>query len=136
MPIVPGYPPLGPAGAEVRPRRTSGGGPEPGRGAVGHLHLLLPRDEVLPGHQVLHERVRTVRRAALDGDVAAVPELVDVVLDPPGAAGVVRAGRHHLGGDDAVRCAVAVDDDGAVDVAHHGLALGPLARRVGAGQAD
>jgi len=67
------------------------GGPEPGRGAVGHLLLLLPRDAVLSGHQVLHERVRTVRRAALDGDVAAVAELVDVVLDPPGAAGVVRA---------------------------------------------
>ena len=47
-------------------------------------------------------------RAAFDGDVAAVAELVDVVLDAPAAARLAHEIGAHLGGDDLVRAAAAV----------------------------
>ena len=36
-----------------------------------------------PGREIAHVRVRTVARATADRDEAAVPELIDIVLDPP-----------------------------------------------------
>ena len=67
------------------------------------LHLVLPRQPVSPGDQVLHERVGAVLRAALDRDVAAMAELVDVVLDAPVRARLADQVGAHLGGDDLVR---------------------------------
>src|SRR5579859_7325467 len=48
--------------------------------AVGDFDFGFPWQAVASFDQVLHVRVRTVLRAAFDSDVAAMPELVDVVF--------------------------------------------------------
>ena len=64
------------------------------------------------GDHVLHEGVGAIHRAALHRDVAAVPELVDVVLDAPVDARLAHQIGAHLGGDDLVGAAGgAVRDD-------------------------
>src|SRR4051812_12200189 len=56
---------------------------KPARRAIRHLDLILPRQTKCSRHHVLHEGIRTIHRAAFHRDIAAVPELVDVVLDAP-----------------------------------------------------
>src|SRR4029079_12077873 len=56
---------------------------ETARRAVRHFDLILPRKAKRTGDHVLHEGVGAIHRAAFHRDVAAVPELVDVVLDAP-----------------------------------------------------
>src|ERR1700688_2328790 len=56
---------------------------EAARGAVGDLDLVFPRQPEGAGDHVLHEGIGTIHRAALHRDIAAVPELIDVVLDAP-----------------------------------------------------
>src|SRR5690606_8038147 len=76
-----------------------------------------------------------VGRAAGNGAVATVAELVDVVLYAPALACVIGAGRHDLGGDDAVGEAVAVHQHGSVDIADHGFALREVPVPIGSRQA-
>src|SRR5262245_24732447 len=58
-------------------------------GAVGHLDRILPRQAILAGGQILHVRVGTILGAALHRDIAAMAELIDVVLDPPAGARLI-----------------------------------------------
>src|SRR5258708_33626652 len=53
------------------------------RSAVGDLDLVFPWQAEGAGDHVLHEGVGTVHRAAFHRDVAAMPELIDIVLDAP-----------------------------------------------------
>src|SRR5258708_19153540 len=72
------------------------------RRAVGDLDLILPGQAEGAGDHVLHEGVGTIHRAALHRDIAAVPELVDVVLDAPVDPGLAhQIGRHLTGHDPA-----------------------------------
>src|SRR4051794_38116026 len=75
---------------------------KPARRAVGHLDLILPRQTERARHHVLHEGIRTIHRAALHRDVAAMPELVDVVLDAPVNPRLAHQVRADFGGDDLV----------------------------------
>src|SRR5262245_20285713 len=87
---------LGRAGVEALGLREAAGG------AVGDDHFALPRQLVASGHHVVHVGVGTVARAALHGDIAAMAELVDVVLDRPVLAGFPHQVRPHFAGDDLV----------------------------------
>jgi hypothetical protein len=62
----------------------------------------LPTAAECAGHHVLHEGVGAIHRAALHRDVAAVPELVDVVLDAPVNPRLAHEIGADLGGDDLV----------------------------------
>src|SRR5437868_4991424 len=73
---------------------------EAARCAVGHLHGVLPRHPITSGHEVVHIGVGAVLRAAFYRHVAAVTELIDVVLDSPTATRLVAQARTHLRGDD------------------------------------
>src|SRR5712664_4649947 len=66
----------------LRPEHARGGREATGR-AVGYLDLILPRQPERAGHHVLHEGVGAIHRAVFHRDVAAVPKLVDVILDAP-----------------------------------------------------
>jgi len=109
---------------------------EPARGAVGDLDLVFPGQAEATGHHVLHEGVGTIHRAAFHRDIAAVPELIDVVLDAPVDPRLAHQIRPHLGGDDLVGAAGgAVGDDAAVEIHDHAFAHG-IERAVGAAHAD
>ena len=82
----------------------------------------FPRQLERTLHHVLHEGVRAVHRAALHGGVAAVPELVRVVLDAPVQARLAHEIGPHFAGDDLVDAAAACGHHGAVEVADHRLA--------------
>ncbi len=89
-------------------------------------HLVLPRQAVLSGDEVLHEGVGAVPGAARDRGEAAMAELIDVVLDRPVGARLAHQIGPHLGGDDLVRTAARpVGEDGAVEIDDH-----PLPHRV------
>ena len=86
--------------------------------------------------QIGHVGVGAVLRAALHRDIAAMAELVDVVLDAPVDARLAHEIGAHLGGDDLVRPAAgAMGDDRAVEIDDHALAHG-IERAVRAGHAD
>mmetsp|Transcript_59310 Transcript_59310/g.152709 ORF Transcript_59310/g.152709 Transcript_59310/m.152709 type:complete len:397 (-) Transcript_59310:2-1192(-) len=87
---------------------------------------VLPRQLVLAGDHVLHEGVRAVHRAALDGGVPPVAELIDVVLDLPVDPRLAHEVGAHLGGYDLVGAPRrAMHDHLAVEVDDH-----PFAHRV------
>src|SRR5713101_4374721 len=93
------------------------------RRAVGHLDLIFPGQPEGAGHHVLHEGVGTIHRAALHRDIAAVPELVDVVLDAPVNPRLAHQIRAYLRGDDLVGPSRgAVGDDAAVEIHDHAFA--------------
>src|SRR5262245_66457854 len=79
--------------------KRSDGLRKPEARAVGHCHLVLPRQPVTSGNQIAHEGVRAIPGSALDRDVAAVAELIDVVLDAPALACVAHEVGPDLGGD-------------------------------------
>src|SRR6267142_5792369 len=79
-----------------RRRREAAGG------AVGHLDLILPWQPEGAGDHVLHEGVGTIHRAAFHRDIAAVPELIDIVLDAPMNSRLAHQIRTDLRGDDLV----------------------------------
>ena len=62
---------------------TSGRRRKSARRPVDGRDLGLPGQAVAPRHQIAHVRVGAIAGAAFDGDVAAVAELIDVVLDAP-----------------------------------------------------
>src|SRR5258705_13892788 len=97
----------------LRPKDAGGGREATGR-AVGDLDLILPRQPERASHQVLHEGVGAVHRAASHRDVAAVPKLVDVVFDAPVNPRLAHQIRPHLGTDDLVGTSRgSVSDDAA-----------------------
>src|SRR5258708_34844361 len=61
--------------------------------------LVLPRQAIAAGGEVLHVGVGAILRAAGDGGEAAVAELIDVVLDRPGPAGFAHPGGAGLCGE-------------------------------------
>ena len=71
--------------------------------AVGHLHPIFPWQAVLACYEVVHEGVRAVALASVDGYVRAVTELVGVVLDSPALACLVGAAGDDLACDQLVR---------------------------------
>src|SRR5439155_4693527 len=82
------------------------------------------------------EGVGAIHRAILYRDIAAVPELVDVVLDAPIDAGLAHEIGPYLGGDDLVGTARgAVREHAAVEIDDHAFAHG-IERAVGAAHAD
>src|SRR4051812_40203451 len=81
-------------------RVLAGGRREPAARAVLHGDLRLPGQAVFARGQITHVRVGAVLRAALHRDIAAVTELVDVVLHAPQAARLAHQGRAHFGADD------------------------------------
>ena len=108
----------------VPPYRAFGRG-EAARGAVDVDDLVLPGQAVPPRDQIVHVRVRAVAGAALDGDVPAVRQLVDVVLDAPGAPRFAHQVRADLRGDDLVGARAARHQRDAVEVDDH-----PFAHRI------
>jgi hypothetical protein len=110
-------------------RRKTAGSP------IDVLDLVLPGQPVSPGHQVLHEGVRAVLRAAAHRHITAVMELVDVVLHAPVPARLADQVRAHFASDDLVRAMAAHDHRFAIEVHEHALAHGVEAA-VGAAQAD
>jgi len=75
------------------------------RRAVNVDDLVLPRQAIAAGGEVLHVGVGAILRAAGDGGEAAVAELIDVVLDRPVPAGFAHKVGTDLRGDDLVRAA-------------------------------
>src|ERR1700680_3427681 len=67
---------------------TGGLGESTGR-AIGDFHRALPWQAISFGGEILHVGVWTILRAAIDRNIAAVAELIDVVLDPPADACLV-----------------------------------------------
>ena len=99
-------------------------------------HLVLPRQPVAAGDQVLHVGVGAVLRAAGDRGEAAMAELIDVVLDRPVRARLAHEVGAHFGGDDLVGAAAgAVRQHGAVEIDDHALAH-RVEGAVGAAHAD
>src|SRR5437879_4449002 len=117
------------------PRVRASGPRKAAAGAVGDLHLVLPRQAILPRHEVVHVGIRTILRAAADGDEAAMAELVDVVLDAPHAAGLAGQRRANLAGDDLVGHTGARDQRRAVEVDDHAFAH-RVEGAIGAAHAD
>src|SRR6202021_1366215 len=109
---------------------------ETARGAIGDLDLVFPGQAEGAGHHVLHEGVGTIHRATLHRDIAAMPELIDVVLDAPMDPRLAHQVGAYLGGDDLVGASGgAVRDDAAVEIHDHAFAH-RIERTVGAAHAD
>src|SRR5207247_8586894 len=126
-------------GAWARAPGAPGHGPrDPRKGqAVDRGAVTLDRlgQAILPRHEVVHVGIRTILRAAADGDEAAMAELVDVVLDAPHAAGLAGQLRANLAGDDLVGHTGARDQRRAVEVDDHAFAH-RVEGAVGAAHAD
>src|SRR5207237_9434977 len=104
--------------------------------AVGHLDLVLPWQAEGAGDHVLHESVRAIHRAAFHRDIAAVPKLVDIVLDAPVDARFAHEIGADFGSDDLVGPpGGAMGDDRAVEIHDHAFAHG-IERSVRAAPAD
>src|SRR4029077_19655804 len=66
----------------IRPVRDS----DAAAGPVGDLHLVLPRQPVFSGREIAHVGVGAILCAAFHRHIAAMAELVDVVLHAPDPA--------------------------------------------------
>src|SRR5262249_20900454 len=78
-----------------------------------------------PGPQIVKVRVGTVPRPALHRHIAAVTELIDVVLHPPMGPRLAYQIRPQLTGDNLIGTAAAFDQRRPIEVHEH-----PLAHRV------
>src|SRR3984957_4721812 len=103
--------------------------------AVAHFDLVLPRQPILAGDQIADIAVGAILRAAFDGDIAAMAELIDVVFHAPDPARLLGELRPPLGGDDLVGCAGAGHERHAVEIDDHPFAHG-IDNAVGAGHAE
>src|SRR5947209_14228395 len=82
----------------VRARRTR----EAAGRAIALFHLIFPRQPVTAGDEIAHIGVRTILRAAGNGRITAMPELVNIVFDAPMDARFAHEIGAHFRSDDLI----------------------------------